>query len=314
MRTVLFVISCILILNTKCYAQCYDKENFVNRSLNDSLYCFDFFNELYVVQKFPFGALEYGKEFVQYKKSKNKKVKSPYFKGDISYYANTVVNRITLTCKDVDKLKDVLVEKFGEPRVVKYVRMSSYDAWWANEYVFDIPDRFYISLKDNNQFSVYCLDYMKNTDKYDEFTQAGMSYFDFDNMYNLRGDDKIYLKPAYIYNKRKKEVGEAFIVEYYGENWMFLSRIDFLLENGDLLTYPLSPNNNVENLVVSSYCTEKDVVIIPPSDWEKIISSNVVKVKFTGEKFNIDFKINPVQKYAMKVAQYYYKNNLLLDN
>lgn len=311
MKTVLFIMSCIFILNSKCYAQCYDKENFVNRSLNDSLYYFDFFNELGIIQEFPFGFLEYDKKFSEYKKSQKNKVKSPYFKGNISYGSKSVLYRVDLTCKDIDKLKDVLSEKFGEPRIVKYTRISDYDAWWANEYVFDVPDTFYISLKDNGMFSVYCLDYMKNTDIYDEFTQQGMSFFDFNNMYNIKGDDKIYLKPAYFYNKKNKENGTAFIIEYRGDDWMFLNRIDFLLDNGELLTFSLSPNNNVETFI-SSVCVEKDVLTIPSSDWDKIISSNITKVKFTGEKFNIDFLLNPVHKYAMKVAKYYTDNKLLI--
>ena len=294
------------------YAQNYDKMGVMAYALNHKYTC-DLLDSLGIKQTLPFGTAESMDEYLAYKKGKPEKIKkNKWFSGEVSYLVDYVVYAIKLKSKDFNELKQYLSTRLGEPRVVKYVRMSP-TIDWANEYVYDVPDKYYISIRDNGEFSIYALDFMENELELNEFDQNGISYFNFENRFNLVGDDQIYLKPTYFWNKKNNYDALTFKIEYQGSKWMFLNKIDFLLDNNELLSYNLSPKRKIVELIIRHACIEKDMVTIPNEDWNKIIKSKKTKVRFTGENSSRVFVLNPIHIYAMKVASYDYEEKLFLN-
>lgn len=294
MKKILFLAFFTIFSYSVANAQNYNKVGIMAYSVNHTYTC-DLLDSLGVKQTFPFGALETNK--------KEKIKKNKWFSGEVSYLTDYVIYAVKLKSKDFNKLKQYVTTLLGEPRIVKYIRMSP-TIDWANEYVYDVPDKYYISIRDNGEFSIYALDFMRNEGGIDEFDKSGISYFDLENRFNLKGDDQIHLKPTYYWSKKFNNDAFKFQIEYQGKDWMFLNEIEFLLDNDEVLSYKLSPKRKTGELITSYVCLENDFITIPDDDWDKIIQSKKTKVRFTGENSSAVFVLNPIHIYAMKVASF----------
>lgn len=303
----LFFLFFVFVINS----QNYNKEDILAYAKEGNVYNCEILDNMDIEQLFPFGTLATNEQFVKHKEGKPQKIKNKIIKGEVKYYSDNVVYLITIKGKDYQKIKDFLDKNIGKCRTAKYIRFEPYISW-AEEYIYDIQDKYYISIRDNGEFSVYALDFMTNKNKYDEFSKVGVSYFDFNNMFNLQGDDKIYLKPAYAYKKGEGN-NLIFKIDYSGKDWMFLNKVDFLLDDNTLLSYDLDPHRKIEDKFMGGICTEKSNLFIREDDWDKILNSKLTKVRFYGEEFNVTFELNPIQIYAMKVASYYKDNNMFLN-
>jgi hypothetical protein len=307
-----FLLSIFLFFALVVNSQNFDKEAVLNYVKNGNVYNCEILQDMGIVQQFPFGTLATDEQLIKYKEGKPRKIKNKLLKGEIKYYVNDVVYSIAIHCNDYQKVKKFLDAKIGKSRTVKYVRFEPYVSW-ADEYVYDIQDQYYISIRDNGLFSIYALDFMTNTNKYDEFSQVGVSYFDFNNMFNLQGDDKIYFKPAYTYKKKEGYNQLIFKIDYFGKDWMFLNKVDFLLDDNTLISYNIEPHRKVEDKFMGGVCAERSNLFVEERDWNRILNSKSTKIRFYGEEFNATFDLNPIQVYAMKVALYYKNKNMFLN-
>jgi len=96
-----------------------------------------------------------------------------------------------------------------------------------------------------------------------------------------------------------------------GTNWIHANKIEFLLGNGDIISYDLlNPQrkyktNNCENKFEVSSSAE-----LRKADIDKIVNSTITKVKLSNENVNIQFQMTHSQKYKLRVLKYYLDNNL----
>lgn len=308
----ILLIPLLLLVCIITYAQNYNKEQIAEFAKKQT-YKLDLLSNFGIEQKLPFGLSSESDEYIEYINDKPEKIKkNKWFTDKVSYSAHKFVYKLALKSKNFEEVKKILISQLGEPRIVRYVRYEP-SIEWANEYVFDILDKYYISIRDNGEFNIYALDFMENRSKYDEFSKVGISYFDFNNMFNLSGDSKIYFTPAYVYNKTKIVDYNVFKIEYRGDEWMFLNKIEFLLDDGSLMKFELSPDRTIEKLIVSSDCVERDNLMLSDADWSRLIKSSKTKIKFTGKNFNTVFLMNPIQVYGMKVVSLYKESKMLLD-
>ena len=154
------------------------------------------------------------------------------------------------------------------------------------------------------------IDFMTNYAKYDEFGDAGMVYFDESPAHFLGNSTMDYIDFAYVYKKKDyKKFGVK--NTYSGEDWLFIDKIQFLLDDGEILNLAVEPNRRVETFVRINTCKEVSVSMVSLEFINKILNSSKVKVKVNGDKGYFVFELSPIHKYQILTAKEYYDNYII---
>ena len=248
---------------------------------------------------------EYKKKVKLDKEGSIKLKKNPFFTS-MEYEKNKygIIKSIRLNFKGnmFQPIKNKLISLCGEP--IETYRISC---------DFYIPYKYYIILLSDSDISylrINALDFMTNYAKYDEFADAGMVYFYESPAHNVGESSMDIMHFAYVYGKKDyKKFGIK--NTYSGEDWLFIDKIQFLLDDGEILNLAVEPNRRVETFVRINTCKEVSVSMVSFEFINKILNSSKVKVKVNGDKGYFVFELSPIHKYQILTAKEYYDNYII---
>ena len=116
-----------------------------------------------------------------------------------------------------------------------------------------------------------------------------------------------------LFNKKENYKGYAIKNEFVGSDWLFIDKIDFLIDDDEVITFNVEPNRKVNKLFTVS-CTENSINTVSSEFIDKILNAKTVKVKICGKSNFIKFDLTPLHKYQIATAKYYYDNDIIPAN
>jgi hypothetical protein len=229
----------------------------------------------------------------------------PYFKsvryvGDSNDILSTI--RFEFDSKNYKSIKDKLTGLFGEPDADSYGHLG--------QLIYFIPNQFYIILSTYNFLEISAIDFLENKSKYDEFSKTGMTYFNYTPIRRIGSSVYIMQYFAYYYNKENNDKGFAIKTEYTGDEWLYMNKLEYLLEDGSVLKIEMEPKRKVDRFLNVVSCNENDISIVSDEFIAKLIASKTIKVKVSGKNNYIIFELTPLHKYQILTAIHYCANNL----
>ena len=312
MKKNLLLSALLILFSNYAFAQNFNKEkdHLIAMSNDKSKHLFvEFLKEFGINQEIGLGDNitaynEYKKKVKLDKEGSIKLKKNPFFTS-MEYEENKygIIKSIRLNFKGnmFQPIKDKLISLCGEPE-------SN-----SNSGIFYIPHKYYILLRtfsDMSYLRINAVDFMTNYAKYDEFGDAGMVYFDESPAHFLGNSTMDYIDFAYVYKKKDyKKFGIK--NTYSGEDWLFIDKIQFLLDDGEILNLAVEPNRRVETFVRINTCKEVSVSMVSLEFINKILNSSKVKVKVNGDKGYFVFELSPIHKYQILTAKEYYDNYII---
>lgn len=312
MKKILLFSSLLFLLSNYALSQNFnkEKEHLIAMSNDKSTHIFvELLKEFGIDQEIGLGDNittynEY-KKTVKLDKEGNIKLKKNPFFTSMEYENNEygIIESIRLNFKAnmFQPIKDKLISLCGEPES------------HINSGIFYIPHKYYIILRTFTNMSylrINAVDFMTNYAKYDEFADVGMVYFDESPAHSLGNSSMDYIDFGYAY---KKKDYKKFAIKntYSGKDWVFIDKIQFLLDDGELLNLEVEPDRRVESFARINTCKEVSVSMVSPEFINKILNSKKVKVKISGDKGYFVFELSPIHKYQILTAKEYYDNYII---
>lgn len=313
MKKILLFSSLLFLLSNYALSQNFnkEKEHLIAMSNDKSTHIFvELLKEFGIDQEIGLGdnitAYNEYKKTVKLDKEGNIKLKKNPFFTSMEYENNEygIIKSIRLNFKGnmLQPIKDKLISLCGEPEETYNISC-----------VFYVPYKYYIVLLSDYDISylrINALDFLPNYAKYDEFGDAGMVYFN-ESPAHIFGDSSVdYMYFAYVY---KKKDYKKFAIKntYSGKDWVFIDKIQFLLDDGELLNLEVEPDRRVESFARINTCKEVSVSMVSPEFINKILNSKKVKVKISGDKGYFVFELSPIHKYQILTAKEYYDNYII---
>lgn len=312
MKKILLFSSLIFLFSNYALSQNFnkEKEHLIAMSNDKSTHIFvEFLKEFGIDQEIGLGdnitAYNEYKKRVKLDKEGNIKLKKNPFFTSIEYEENKygIIKSIRLNFKAnmFQPIKDKLISLCEEPQPQ------------SGAGTFYIPHKYHIILRTFSNMSylrINAVDFMTNYAKYDEFADAGMVYFNESPAHFLDNSSKNYIDFGYAYGKKNYK---KFAIKntYSGKDWVFIDKIQFLLDDGELLNLEVEPDRRVESFARINTCKEVSVSMVSPEFINKILNSKKVKVKISGDKGYFVFELSPIHKYQILTAKEYYDNYII---
>lgn len=311
MNKIIFLNAILILFSNYTFAQNFNKEkdHLIAMSNDKSKHVFiDFLKEFGIDQEIGLGdniaAYNEYKKKVKLDKEGNIKLKKNPFFTSMEYEKNKygIIESIRLNFKGdmYQPIKDKLISLFGKSES-------------SNAGTFYIPHKYYILLRTYSNMSylrINAVDFMTNYTKYDEFEDAGMTYFDESPVCYLDNSARNYIDFAYVYGKKNYK---KFAIKntYSGKDWLFINKIQFLLDDGKILNLDVEPERKVETFARINTCKEISLSIVSLEFINKILESKKVKVKISSDKGHFVFELSPLHKYQILTAKEYYDNYII---
>ena len=310
-------------LGSNLFAQNFNKEKdhltALSKEKENHVYV-DFLNKLDFSQEIGIG--EPAVNYIAYKETKKLDKhgniilkKHPYFSSFRYNVSNGIVGSITLNInpQKVEYVNELLTSLYGAADQISYGHLG--------QSIFFVPNKYYMRFKTHDNYNssansfltIYSLDFMENYTKYDEFSKVGMVYYNFTPIKRVNDATYNSLYFIYTFNKKENYKGYAIKNEFVGSDWLFIDKIDFLIDDDEVITFNVEPNRKVNKLFTVS-CTENSINTISSEFIDKILNAKTVKVKICGKSNFIKFDLTPLHKYQIATAKYYYDNDIIPAN
>ena len=297
------------------YAQNFNKsaEHLIELSKDKSKHVYvDFLKEFEYVQEIGLGesvaTYETYKTGQKTDKSGNIRLKKHPFFQTVQYGKHRDLDiiddiRFTFDGKKYQEIKDMLTALFGTPDNVSYGHLGQ-----SNYYV---PHKYTITLSSNHSFlNISALDFSSNYSKYDDFSKVGMIYYESSPIYRFSDKTQLMHDFIYTYNDNSGYKGYALKIDLSGKDWLFMEKIEFLLDGGEVLSLDLTPDRDVSNFFGVVSCKEKSTEVISAEFMDKILNSETVKVKISGKTSYLTLTLRPVHKYQILTAKECFSKSL----